>query len=212
MVQLTKEKYNSSKEKIMATAMPVKAVQDQIKTKKEWTVHTTDEGTRYFHNSRTGATQWEAPATSWQIKRDGEGVVSYFNILTNETTSAQPDNLPDALGDKLKAWAGEGDEGDSGSGGHAEPGRDSTRSTMNPVGKRRKVVYTQNYLDLKSGTQVFHPKSPESKQIIIESLKNHYLFGKLSEDDMGEVADAMEVSKQIVFAAYYVSFNLLCVQ
>ena len=177
----------------MASAMPVKAVQAQLKAKKEWTVHNTDEGTCYFHNSRTGATQWDPPAASWQIKRDADsGAVSYFNFLTQETTQTQPDNLPDALGDKIKAWEGETDSSEAG--GHAQPGRDSTRATLNPFGKRRKVVYTQNYLNMKDGQQVFHPKSPESKNIIISALSKHYMFGKLSEKDKGSVADAMEVS------------------
>ena len=178
----------------MASAMPVKAVQAQLKAKKEWTVHNTDVGTQYFHNSRTGSTQWEPPAASWQIKRDAKsGVVSYFNFLTQETTTKQPENLPDVLGDKIKAWAGEDGDGQHEGGGHAQPGRDSTRATMNPFGKRRKVVYTQNYLNMKDGSQVFHPKSPESKDVIITALSKHFLFGKLSEKDMSNVADAMEV-------------------
>ena len=41
---------------------------------------------------------------------------------------------------------------------------------------------------------VFHPKTPESKAIIVQALSKHYLFGKLSDQDKSDVADAMQVS------------------
>ena len=58
--------------------------------------------------------------------------------------------------------------------------------------KAAKVVYTQNYLDLKVALKY---SIPRAQKVLIHhhSLTNHYLFGKLSESDMSEVADAMEV-------------------
>jgi cGMP-dependent protein kinase len=194
-VAITKAKYTSTKDKLMATALPIATVQANMQAKREWTVHASEDGKTYFHNSRTGSTQWEPPATSWKPKKDSEtGAVSYHNVLTNEITTEQPTNLPDTLGSIVDAWndkaEGEAKDGD-GEGEQAQPGRDSTRATINPFGRRRKVVYTQNYLNIKSGERVFHPKTQESKTAIINALANHYLFGKLSDNDKSNIADSM---------------------
>ena len=120
--------------------------------------------------------------------------MSYHNILTDEITTEQPENLPDSLGSVVTAWkGGEGEEKEGGEDGEhqAQPGRDSTRATINPFGQRRKVVYTQNYLNIASGERVFHPKTVESKTAILTALTKHYLFGKLSEEDKSNIADSM---------------------
>lgn len=164
MVAITKDKYASTKDKLMATALPVATVQANMLAKREWTVHQSEDGKTYFHNSKTDVTQWEPPATSWKPKmvksEDGAVTVTYHNILTNEVTTEQPDNLPDSLGSVVTAWNKKGEEDDDENTEEgrkkkihrqATPGRDSTRATINPFGRRRKVVYTQNYLNIKSG-------------------------------------------------------------
>ena len=165
MVAITKDKYTSTKDKLMATALPVATVQANMLAKREWTVHQSEDGKTYFHNSKTDVTQWEPPATSWKPKmvksEDGAVTVTYHNILTNEVTTEQPDNLPDSLGSVVTAWNKKGEEDDDENEEdegrkkkihrQATPGRDSTRATINPFGRRRKVVYTQNYLNIKSG-------------------------------------------------------------
>jgi CRP-like cAMP-binding protein len=193
MIAITKDKYSTTKDKMMASLLPIATVQANVEAKKEWSVHKSDDGKTYFHSSRTGQTQWEPPANSWKPKRDKEtGTVSYHNILTNEVTTEQPGNLPDALGSVITAWKGDSEGGEEkAEGGQATPGRDSTRATINPFGRRRKVIYTQNYLNIKSGERVFHPKSEESKATIITALTKHYMFSKLSDTDKSNIADSM---------------------
>ena len=177
---------------MMASILPIATVQAHLEAKKEWTVHNSEDGKTYFHSSRTGKTQWDPPANSWKPKLDSEtGVVSYHNILTNEVTAEQPANLPDSLGSVVNAWKGDGEEKEGEESTQATPGRDSTRATINPFGRRRKVVYTQNYLDINSNEKVFHPKSAESKTAILTALTKHYLFGKLSDTDKSNIADSM---------------------
>ena len=192
MCAITKDKYATEKNKMMASILPIATVQAHLEAKKEWTVHNSEDGKTYFHSSRTGKTQWDPPANSWKPKLDSEtGVVSYHNILTNEVTAEQPANLPDSLGSVVNAWKGDGEEKEGEESTQATPGRDSTRATINPFGRRRKVVYTQNYLDINSNEKVFHPKSAESKTAILTALTKHYLFGKLSDTDKSNIADSM---------------------
>ena len=193
MVAITMEQHSKKKEQLMASALPVKMVQEQMAAKKEWAVLTSEDGKSYFHNSRTGTTQWEAPPASWKPKFDPEtGVVTYHNILTNEVTTEQPENMPDTLGSVVSNWTkgsgGEdGDEDDI----QAQAGSDSSRATINPFGRRRKVIYTRNYLNMKSGESVFHPKSAEAKTAIVDALAKHYLFSKLSDEDKSNIANSM---------------------
>ena len=192
MCAITKDKYATEKNKMMASILPIATVQAHLEAKKEWTVHNSEDGKTYFHSSRTGKTQWDPPANSWKPKLDSEtGVVSYHNILTNEVTAEQPANLPDSLGSVVNAWKGDGEEKEGEESTQATPGRDSTRATINPFGRRRKVVYTQNYLNINSNEKVFHPKSAESKTAILTALTKHYLFGKLSDTDKSNIADSM---------------------